>query len=169
MFLDALAISRRARLHYTALMNRGLLQFLFLAFATLAVATAGARAQATAESPAETPSAETPAAPAAPSGVPPYEDRLLRLAEIIGSLQYLRNLCDPAGETEWRRSMEQLLDNETADEPGRRSKLTAGYNRGYRAFAAVHTTCSDAAIAAEARYRREGEALASEIVARYGN
>lgn len=162
-----MAISRRARLHYTALMIRGLLPFLFLAFATLAVAMAGARAQTAAESPAETPAVEAPAA--APAGVPPYEDRLLRLAEIIGSLQYLRNLCDPAGETEWRRSMEQLLDNETVGEPGRRAKLTAGYNRGYRAFAAVHTTCSDAAIAAEARYRREGEALASEIVARYGN
>lgn len=99
----------------------------------------------------------------------PYEDRLLRLAEIIGSLHYLRNLCDPAGETEWRRAMEDLLDSETADEPQRRAQLTAGYNRGYRAFAAVHTACTDAAIAAEERYRREGDALTAEIVARFGN
>ncbi|MCY0147612.1 TIGR02301 family protein [Hoeflea sp. G2-23] len=100
---------------------------------------------------------------------PPYEARLLRLAEILGSVQYLRNLCNPDGETAWRETMQALLDSETVGEEARREHLTGGYNRGFRAFAAVYTSCTDAARLAEERYRREGATLVSEIVARYGN
>ncbi|KJS11371.1 MAG: signal peptide protein [Hoeflea sp. BRH_c9] len=100
---------------------------------------------------------------------PPYEARLLRLAEILGSVHYLRNLCNAEGETGWRESMQRLLDSETAGEQNRREQLTAGYNRGFRAFASVYTACTDAAVVAEERYRREGATLVTEIVARYGN
>ncbi|MEM5472155.1 TIGR02301 family protein [Hoeflea sp. AS60] len=100
---------------------------------------------------------------------PPYEARLLRLAEILGSIQYLRTLCGSEDETGWRESMQALLDSETVDEPNRREQLTAGYNRGFRAFAAVYTTCTGAALVAEQRYRHEGATLIAEIVARYGN
>ncbi|WP_110033408.1 TIGR02301 family protein [Hoeflea marina] len=113
--------------------------------------------------------AEAPAAVVEPRVPPPYDARLLRLAEIIGSIDYLRNLCRNGGETEWRASMQALLDGETADEPDRHAKLTAGFNRGYRTFASVYTTCTAAAVAADERYRREGATLAAEIVARYGN
>lgn len=107
--------------------------------------------------------------PAIEQGAPAYDERLLRLAEIIGSVDYLRNLCNPDGETEWRASMQALLDDEAAGEPTRHAKLTAGFNRGYRAFASVYTTCTPSAVAADERYRREGATLAAEIVARYGN
>jgi uncharacterized protein (TIGR02301 family) len=100
---------------------------------------------------------------------PPYEARLLRLAEIIGSIQYLRNLCNSEGENGWRESMQALLDSETVGEPDRREQLTAGYNRGFRAFASVYTTCTASALVAEERYRHEGATLIAEIVARYGN
>ena len=100
---------------------------------------------------------------------PPYEARLLRLAEIIGSIQYLRNLCNSEGETGWRESMQALLDSETVGEADRRALLTAGYNRGFRAFASVYTTCTASALVAEERYRHEGATLIAEIVARYGN
>lgn len=100
---------------------------------------------------------------------PPYEARLLRLAEIIGSIQYLRNLCNSEGETGWRESMQALLDSETEGEANRRAQLTAGYNRGYRAFASVYIICTASALVAEERYRHEGATLIAEIVARYGN
>jgi uncharacterized protein (TIGR02301 family) len=112
-------------------------------------------------------SGETVVSPDLPP--PPYEARLLRLAEIIGSIQYLRNLCNPEGETGWRESMQALLDSETVGEPGRREQLTAGYNRGFRAFASVYTVCTASALVAEERYRHEGATLIAEIVARYGN
>ena len=110
--------------------------------------------------------AET-AAPKLPP--PPYEARLLRLAEILGSIQYLRNLCNSEGEPGWRETMQALLDSETVGEPDRRAQLTAGYNRGFRAFASVYTTCTASALVAEERYRHEGATLIAEIVARYGN
>ncbi|KGF66731.1 signal peptide protein [Hoeflea sp. BAL378] len=100
---------------------------------------------------------------------PPYEARLLRLAEILGSVQYLRNLCSPEEETGWRDSMQALLNSETAGEADRREQLTAGYNRGFRAFASVYTSCTEAAVVAEERYRHEGATLVAEIVSRYGN
>ena len=126
---------------------------------------------------AATPLAAQPAKqqPAAPSPPPPaeekpapYEVQLTRLAEVLGSIQYLRTLCGvPA--SDWRASMQQLLDTDTANEPKRREKLTAAFNRGYRSFAAVHTSCTDAARTAEERYRNEGATLATEIATRFGN
>lgn len=133
---------------------------LFLAGAALSV-TAAAAAQ------------ETPPSPAAPPAVeakpPPYEQRLVRLAEILGSVHYLRNLCLDQPEDTWRHSMEELIGKETADEPERRERMTAAFNRGYRTFASVYTSCTESAALAEKRYRAEGATLASEIVARFGN
>lgn len=107
---------------------------------------------------------------AAPAAKPaPYDNRLSRFAEILGSIHYLRGLCDPAKADEWRVGMQSLLDVETRDEPARREVLTAAFNRGYRSFASVYTRCTQAAIAAEERYRNEGATLAAEISARFGN
>lgn len=111
------------------------------------------------EQPAESPAVEKPA---------PYDDRLLRMAEILGSVHYLRNLCN-GREEEWRQLMAALLADETRNEPKRAAKLTAGFNRGYRAFASTYTKCTPQAIAAEEKYRAEGATLATEITARFGN
>lgn len=98
----------------------------------------------------------------------PYDDRLLRMAEVIGSVHYLRNLCN-GREDEWRQLMADFLATETKNEPQRAAKLTAGFNRGYRAFAATYTKCTPQAVAAEEKYRAEGATLATEITARFGN
>ncbi|HEV7317059.1 MAG TPA: TIGR02301 family protein [Ensifer sp.] len=99
----------------------------------------------------------------------PYDQRLIRLSEILGSVHYLRNLCIKEPEDVWRRSMQELIDKETANEVKRRERMTAAFNRGYRTFASVYTACTGPAIVAEQRYRAEGATLASEIVARFGN
>ncbi|SCB33723.1 TIGR02301 family protein [Rhizobium miluonense] len=99
----------------------------------------------------------------------PYDERLSRLAEILGSIDYLRNLCSPAREDGWRGDMQQLLDTETKGEPKRKEKLTAAFNRGYRSFASVYANCTRQALVAEERYRNEGATLATEITARFGN
>ncbi|MDC7743819.1 TIGR02301 family protein [Rhizobium binxianense] len=104
-----------------------------------------------------------------PAATVPYDDKLARLAEVLGSMHYLRTLCKAAGGDEWRSGMQQLLDSETGGEPQRREKLTAAFNRGYRAFASVYTDCTPAAIVAEGRYRNEGATLATEITSRFGN
>jgi uncharacterized protein (TIGR02301 family) len=118
-------------------------------------------------------SAKTVEKPAEPPPVveekpAPYDDRLLRMAEILGSVHYLRNLCN-GREEEWRQLMAALLAEEAKNEPKRAAKLTASFNRGYRAFAATYTKCTPQAITAEEKYRAEGATLATEITARFGN
>lgn len=107
---------------------------------------------------------------AAPTFKPaPYDDKLAQLSEILGSLDFIRNLCERDSEPQWKAMMSQLLDSDAKDEPARREKLTAAYNRGYRTFSAIQTTCSAQLRATAERYRNEGATLATEISTRYGN
>jgi len=99
----------------------------------------------------------------------PYDERLERLSEILGAVHYLRNLCTDKPEDNWRSSMQRLVDLEAGNEPKRKERLTAAFNRGYRSFAAIYTACTDSAVVAEERYRNEGATLATEITARFGN
>lgn len=99
----------------------------------------------------------------------PYDEKLSRLSEVLGSVSYLRTLCKAEKSADWRQSMQQLIDSEAKDEPKRKEKFTAAFNRGYRAFASVYTDCTPAAIVAEERYRIEGATLATEITSRFGN
>lgn len=96
----------------------------------------------------------------------PYEDKILRLSELIGALHYLRNLCGETG-NDWRVRMEDLLAAEKP-EGDRRKRFIAAFNRGYRSFASVHTTCTETSMEAIRLYMKEGEALSREIVVRYG-
>lgn len=106
------------------------------------------------------------AAPARAENVP-YEKQLLRLSEILGSVHYLRSLC---GEKDggWRDQMQSLLEAENP-EPTRRARMVASFNRGYRSFSSIYTSCTESATAAIERYMREGEILTKEVVVRYGN
>lgn len=97
----------------------------------------------------------------------PFEPGLIRLAEILGSLHFLRNLCGEKGH-DWRDEMEALLAAEKPD-PTRRARFIASFNHGYRTFQTTYTSCTPAASAAINRYVKEGEALSREIAVRYGN
>lgn len=97
----------------------------------------------------------------------PYEKQLQRLAEVLGSVQYLRTLCGEEGQG-WRERMDALLKSEDPD-PARRSMLVASYNHGYRTFRDSYRSCTASAVEAIRRYMKEGEALAGEIASRYGN
>ncbi|NVP54307.1 TIGR02301 family protein [Mycoplana rhizolycopersici] len=117
-----------------------------------------------------------PAAPATKTAAPPaenkpalYDGRLERLSEILGAVHYLRNLCLKDGEDSWRKAMEDLISMEAGSEAYRKERLTAAFNRGYRSFASVYSSCTDQAVVAEERYRIEGATLATEITARFGN
>jgi len=98
---------------------------------------------------------------------PLYEAKLVRLAEVLGSIHSLRNLCGERS-NQWRDRMDSLLLAENPD-PARKAKLIASFNRGYRTFNETYTTCTSQAIAAIDRYQIEGTRLSSEIVSGYGN
>ena len=95
----------------------------------------------------------------------PYDERLNRLAEVLGSIHYLQNLCAKPGNL-WRDQMSRLLAEEKP-EPARRARLIASFNRGYRAFGSVYTSCTAQARASSDRYVAEGIALTTEIENRY--
>lgn len=97
----------------------------------------------------------------------PYDAGLFRLAEILGSLHFLRNLCGEPG-TAWRDEMEKLMASENPDAE-RRAQFVANFNRGYRSFATTYKACTPSAVEAISRYTLEGEQLSSEIASRYGN
>jgi uncharacterized protein (TIGR02301 family) len=97
----------------------------------------------------------------------PYELRLYRLGEVLGSLHYLRSLCGEEGNA-WREQMEALIAAEDPPQEKRR-RLVASFNRGYRSHAEIHLACTPAVVAAIERYMDEGEALAQETAVTYGN
>ena len=104
---------------------------------------------------------------AADAGDPPYQAKLERLSEILGSVHYLRNLCGKSTSV-WRDKMDELLSAE-APQAERKSRLVARFNRGYRSFASIYEKCTESASLALKRYTSEGEGLTKEIVLRYGN
>lgn len=98
---------------------------------------------------------------------PPYDDQLMRLAEILGALHHLRPLCGAAEDQVWREQMTALIDAEQPSED-RRKKLADRFNRSYRGLAETHRVCSPAARTLIERYTLEGAALAQEVVVRWG-
>jgi len=109
-----------------------------------------------------------PPARALEGGPAPFDSELMRLAEILGALHYLRTLCGANEGTKWRDQMQALLDAE-AQSGDRRGRLTANFNRGYRNFQQTYRTCTPAATVAVRRYLDEGAKISRDITARYTN
>lgn len=98
---------------------------------------------------------------------PAYDEQMMRLSEILGSLHYLRELCGANEGQLWRRKMQELIETEEPT-PERRAEMTSRFNRGFRAFRETYRDCTDAALEANNRYIFEGTKLSSEIPTRYG-
>jgi uncharacterized protein (TIGR02301 family) len=111
------------------------------------------------QAPTQPPPQNTPA---------PYDRDLQRLAEILGSLHFLRGICGPNEGQKWRNEAQTLIDTE-APAGERRDQMIASFNRGYRAFQQSYRTCTPAADFAIRRYLAEGAKIAREITARYAN
>ncbi|MEL6504302.1 MAG: TIGR02301 family protein [Pseudomonadota bacterium] len=99
--------------------------------------------------------------------IAPYDDQLLRLSEVLGSIHYLRALCGANEGNQWRDAMGELIATEEPG-PNRRARLVSSFNRGYRAFSTTYTSCTPAALLAVDRYMKEGVSLTSQITGRYG-
>ena len=118
----------------------------------------------------EAPSPETPPSPPMQQqrvGEPPYEGQLLRLSEILGSVYYLRQLCDSDEGSLWRDQMQALIGTENPN-PIRRARFVDRFNRGYESYRSVYRSCTPAAATAIDRYMDEGVKIARDITARYG-
>ena len=98
----------------------------------------------------------------------PFDGDLQRLAEILGTLHYLRGICGSNEGNKWRNEMQALIDAETPT-GDRRSRMIAGFNRGYNGFQQTYRTCTPAALVAIRRYIDEGSKISRDLTARYAN
>jgi uncharacterized protein (TIGR02301 family) len=98
----------------------------------------------------------------------PFDGDLQRLAEILGTLHYLRGICGANEGLKWRNEMQALIDAETPS-GDRRTRMIAGFNRGYNGFQQTYRTCTPAAAVAIRRYIEEGSKIARDLTARYAN
>ncbi len=92
----------------------------------------------------------------------PYDNKLMRLAEILGAVHYLRELCG-AGEGQlWREQMDEILKKEGTTAV-RRAKLVNSFNDGYRGYRRTYRTCTQSATLATRRFSAEGAQIAASL------
>lgn len=101
-------------------------------------------------------------------GTAPYDAQLQRLAEILGSLHYLRPLCGANDGQRWRTEMQSIMESD-APSGVRRERMIASFNRGYRGFQQTYRACTPAAELAIRRYLSEGTRIIRDVTARYSN
>ncbi len=97
--------------------------------------------------------------PPPPPDDKPYDDKLMRLAEILGSLHYLRELCGANEGQLWRQQMMDIVESEGTTAV-RRARLINSFNDGYRGFRRTYRTCTDSANVAINRFLDEGTKIA---------
>jgi uncharacterized protein (TIGR02301 family) len=122
---------------------------------------------ATVAAPAAQPAPQKPAQAAKPppgQDDHPYDAQLLRLAEILGALHYLRELCGANEGQTWREQMHAIVASEGTSAL-RRAKLVESFNRGYRGYSRTYRSCTPPALTAIQRFLDEGAAIADTLVA----
>jgi uncharacterized protein (TIGR02301 family) len=89
----------------------------------------------------------------------PYDAKLLRLAEILGAVHYLRELCGAQEGQLWRDQMKEIVRNEGSTAV-RRAKLVNSFNDGYRGYRRTYRACTSSATLAITRFSVEGAQIA---------
>ncbi len=93
----------------------------------------------------------------------PYDDRLLRLSEILGAVHYLRELCGSNDGQLWRDRMTELMNAEGSSAL-RRARLTRSFNQGYRSYSRTYITCTPTAQTAISRFIVEGVQISEALM-----
>ena len=93
----------------------------------------------------------------------PYDTQLFRLAEILGAVHYLRELCDAKDGQKWRDQMKGLLTAEGATAV-RRARLTRSFNSGYRSYSRTYVNCTPSAKSAVSKFLIEGVEISETLM-----
>lgn len=147
-------------------MRRALMWLALLAGLAPALAQAPAPKRASPGAPPAPPAATAPP-PALPPALQAYNHDFDRLAAIMGSLAFLRDLCGHGDGASWRARMAELLDAEGST-PERRDALAGAFNQNFRGLQITYRRCTPAARELSRRLTREGAALSRTIASRYG-
>jgi uncharacterized protein (TIGR02301 family) len=105
--------------------------------------------------------------PPSPPQAAPYEGQLLRLAELMGALSYLRDLCQDGDGARYRDALGRLIASDPRPQEAR-DQLAGAFNRGLDGYRLTYRACTDNARAAMAAYLEETARLAKEVAGRYG-
>jgi uncharacterized protein (TIGR02301 family) len=91
-----------------------------------------------------------------------YDDKLLRLSEILGAVHFLRELCGADEGQLWRQQMTAIIDAEGGS-IARRIRFVNSFNKGYRSYRRTYQGCTTAAQDQIARFLAEGADLSRTI------
>ncbi|MBC8050298.1 MAG: TIGR02301 family protein [Chitinophagales bacterium] len=93
----------------------------------------------------------------------PYDAQILRLAEILGAIHYLRELCGQNDGQNWRDQMRELTNAEGSSAL-RKARLVENFNKGYRGYSRTYRACNRSAIVAINRFIEQGAAITSVLI-----
>ena len=93
----------------------------------------------------------------------PYDEKLLRLSEILGAVHFLRELCGGTDGQLWRERMRELLDAEGSSAL-RKARLTRSFNNGYRSYSRTYQACTPTAQSAVSKFMGEAADIADNLV-----
>jgi uncharacterized protein (TIGR02301 family) len=94
----------------------------------------------------------------------PYDAQLFRLAEILGTVHYLRELCGANEGQVWREHMREIVNAEGTNAL-RRAKLVESFNRGYRDYSRTYRACTQPALVAIQRFMDQAATISETLVA----
>ena len=93
----------------------------------------------------------------------PYDEKLMRLSEILGAVHFLRELCGGTDGPLWRDRMRELLEAEGSSAL-RKARLTRSFNNGYRSYSRTYQACTPTAQSAVAKFMGEAADIADNLV-----
>ena len=93
----------------------------------------------------------------------PYDEKLMRLTEILGAVHYMRELCGANDGQLWRDRMRELMEAEGSSAL-RRARLTRSFNKGYYGYSRTYKSCTASARTAIERFLAEATQIADGLV-----
>jgi len=104
--------------------------------------------------------------PTPPPAAAPYETDMLRLAEVLGALAYLRDLCEGGDGARFRERMAALIEADPRAQDAR-EQLAGAFNRGFESYRLSYRACTANAREAIDSYLDETARLAHDLGLRY--
>lgn len=93
----------------------------------------------------------------------PYDQQIYQLAELLGAVHYLRELCGAEEGQTWRNQMRELVSAEGTTAL-RRARLVDSFNKGYRGYSRTYRTCTKPALVAIDRFLEQGASITDGLI-----
>lgn len=94
-----------------------------------------------------------------------YSQKINKLAEILGSLQFISQIC-PNNNENWREYMRQLILIQQIP-LDREEELIGHFNRSYNSLANSYSQCTIAAQKAQQYFLKQGEELIIDLLQKH--